>query len=73
MKRLILLGLLFGSLVSFGTEAYFTMENDTFLSNADNDYTHGTGLELVTDNRIHFKLQQNRCDCSVLTKNSPDK
>ena len=73
MKRLIIFGLFLGSLSVFGTEAYFTMENDTFLSNADNDYTHGTGFELVTDNRIHLKLQQNMYAPSDLRLNPPDK
>lgn len=39
-------------------EAYLTMENDTFLAHQDNDYTHGTGLEVV-DCPWHYKVGQN--------------
>lgn len=39
-------------------ETYLTMENDTFLVNQDNDYTHGTKLEAVTDSGFHYMISQ---------------
>lgn len=72
MKKIILGLTILGSICLFATEAYFTMENDTFSVGSDDDYTHGTGLELVTDNRIHFKLQQNMYAPKDLTRNPPD-
>ena len=38
-------------------ETYLTMENDTFLKRADNDYTHGTKLEAI-EAPWHFQLSQ---------------
>ena len=72
MKKIILGLAILGSICLFATEAYFMMENDTFSVGSDDDYTHGTGLELVTDNRIHFKLQQNMYAPKDLTRNPPD-
>ena len=45
-------------LCSYGIESYFTMENDTFLKRADNDYTHGTKLELVDEIGWHYMVSQ---------------
>ena len=40
-------------------QAYLTLENDTFLKKADNDYTHGTEFKYIKDNGWQFKVQQN--------------
>lgn len=42
----------------FSLETILTMENDTFLKRADNDYTHGTKGEVVTDSGLHYMLSQ---------------
>ena len=39
--------------------SYLTLENDTFISHQDNDYTHGTKLEIVdTDSGFHYMGSQ---------------
>ena len=48
------------TLVSFsvsGLETYLTMENDALLKE-DNDYTHGTKGEVVTDDGFHYMVSQ---------------
>lgn len=40
------------------SEFYATMENDIFFHH-DDDYTHGTKFEYVTDSFWHFNIQQN--------------
>ena len=50
--------ILFLCLGAFSMESYFTMENDTFLRRDDSDYTHGTKLELVDENRLHYMISQ---------------
>lgn len=45
------------TLTASGIEAYLTMENDTFSTRHDDDYTHGTKLEVVDGHR-HYMLQQ---------------
>lgn len=59
MKQLLLIFSLLTVLAfpSKGLETYFTMENDCFMSHQDNDYTHGTKLEVV-DRRFHYMLSQ---------------
>ena len=44
--------------VCFSFETYLTMENDTFLKKADNDYTHGTKFEVVDNDGFHYNLSQ---------------
>ena len=44
---------------SMADQAYLTLENDTFLKKADNDYTHGTEFKYIKDNGWQFKVQQN--------------
>ena len=64
-----------GSLQSLAdTEVYLNLENDCFLpaGSPDNDYTHGTGLEIITADRIHFRLLQNIYAPSDLKKCPPD-
>lgn len=46
------------SLSSLGFETYLTMENDTFSAKRDSQYTHGTKIEVVTDNGCHFLASQ---------------
>lgn len=43
---------------SYGLETYLTMENDTFLTHQDNDYTHGTKIEAVDDKGMHYMVSQ---------------
>ena len=52
----------------YALETYLTMENDTFLKNQDNDYTHGTKLEAVTDGGWHYMLSQTMYAPSDLKK-----
>lgn len=40
-----------------GVETYLTLENDSVLKQ-DNDYTHGTKLEAVTDGGLHAMVSQ---------------
>ena len=69
MKQLIGLMLFVGCIMSAsGLETYLTMENDTFLKNADDDYTHGTSLEGVTDRGYHFMLSQTMYAPADLTR-----
>lgn len=58
-KRIVisLIALLFAS-ASFGMGTYLTMENDTFLTRADDDYTHGTKLEFVDNAGLHYMVSQ---------------
>ena len=58
MKRIILSFVLLATGFCYGDGAYLTMENDTFLSRADDDYTHGTKVEYITDSGIHTMLSQ---------------
>ena len=58
LPTLILPCIVMVSMLSVGMDTYFTMENDTFLKRADDDYTHGTKLELVDDARLHYMLSQ---------------
>ena len=50
-------------LASAGSQTSLILENDTFiphrLGGGDHDYTHGTGLEHVSDDFMHYKLGQN--------------
>ena len=46
------------SVCVYGVDAYLTMENDCFLVQQDNDYSHGTGLKIV-DDRWHYSVNQN--------------
>ena len=59
MRRIVLI-LFICAMVSgaYGDGAYLTMENDTFLSRADDDYTHGTKVEYIKDSGIHTMLSQ---------------
>ena len=59
MKKLIMAMAALLLLNSFGgqVESYFTMENDTFLRRDDSDYTHGTGLVLIDEQRFHYVVQ----------------
>lgn len=45
-----------------------TLENDALGGFGDNDFTHGTGFEYITDSKIHFKAGQNMYAPSDLTK-----
>ena len=49
MKNLLVLAAAFSAqFAAYAVDAYFTMENDTFIPHGgDHDYTHGTGLEIV--------------------------
>lgn len=44
-------------IVSFCTELRMTMENDVFIQQ-DDDYTHGTEFEFITDDGWHYVLSQ---------------
>lgn len=44
------------------------LENDALGGFGDNDFTHGTGFEYITDSKIHFKAGQNMYAPSDLTK-----
>lgn len=57
MKRILVI--IFAAITGsgFGIDTYFTMENDAILRN-DNDYTHGTKLEVVDDSGIHYMASQ---------------
>ena len=67
MKSLLFIAALLVAGMSYGLETYLTLENDTFITHADNDYTHGTGLEVI-DDLFHYKLGQNMYAPSDLTK-----
>lgn len=58
MKRITTLITVFVSAVAFGTDVFLQMENDALIQE-DNDYSHGTMLEIIDDYKIHYKLQQN--------------
>lgn len=50
--------------VAVAAQLNFTLENDCFLPDkslgrGDHDYTHGTGIEFIDDNFVHYKLGQN--------------
>jgi len=55
MKKIYVAVLLLIPYSLFAVEAYFTFENDTLLERQDNDYTHGTGLEVVNA-PWHYKV-----------------
>ena len=60
MKKLFLLiTLSILSTTGLALESYLTFENDALISAGDNDFTHGTCLEFVTDQKYHLKLGQN--------------
>ena len=59
MKKLIFTVVSIAAFTVFGLETYFTMENDTFLKRSDNDFSHATKGEVVTDSGLHFMLSQN--------------
>ena len=59
MKKLIFTAVSIAAFTVFGLETYFTMENDTFLKRSDNDFSHATKGEVVTDSGLHFMLSQN--------------
>ena len=64
MKNNIAVCLMLLASVSFGAQFNLTLENDCFLPDkslgkGDHDYTHGTGIEFVDDNFIHYKVGQN--------------
>ena len=58
MKKLVLIFCAMVSLMCYGYGAYLTMENDCFLKNADNDFTHGTKLEFVGNSGMHIMISQ---------------
>ena len=46
---------------AYGSALNMTLENDCFLPDkslgkGDHDYTHGTGIEYVSDDFIHYKV-----------------
>ena len=60
-------------LPSMADQAYLTLENDTFLKKADNDYTHGTEFKYIKDNGWQFKVQQNMYTPSDIKVKEPIK
>lgn len=58
LKKIAALGMLVCCGAVQADRVALTLENDCLLKHADNDYTHGTGLEYVHD-VWHVKLQQN--------------
>lgn len=62
MKRCWIIVFMFIALVvpmcALCIETYLTFENDVFFRE-DNDYTHGTKLEVVSDSGFHYMLSQN--------------
>ena len=68
MKKLLGLLVCLITVSAFGLETRLTMENDTFLKNADNDYTHGTKFEVIDDSGLHFMIEQNMYAPSDLKK-----
>lgn len=68
MKQKLFLITVLLSFVTLSDQFRVTFENDCFLRHADNDYTHGTGFEYVTDNLIHFKIGQNMYTPDDLTR-----
>jgi len=60
MRKLILITLLASVVLpTLALETYLTMENDTFLKRADDDYSHGTKFEVIDSNRVHLMIEQN--------------
>lgn len=58
MKKILLVASVFVAGICYGLETYFTMENDCFCTHSDNDFSHGTGLEVIND-LFHYKIGQN--------------
>ena len=58
MRSLLLSLTLYATGFCYGYVAYFTLENDTLLKRADDDYTNGAKLEYVTDSGIHAMVSQ---------------
>ena len=56
MKQVILLIFTLCVVSVYGVDVYLTMENDVFLQQ-DNDYTHGTALNII-DNNWHYMFSQ---------------
>ena len=58
MKKIIIPFVFISTIICYGDGAYFTLENDTLIKRADDDYTNGAKLEYVTDDGIHAMVSQ---------------
>lgn len=51
--------MMFITSITYSSSVFITIENDALSKSGDNDYTHGTGFEYITDNFMHYKVGQN--------------
>ena len=58
MKKIISISFIFPFVVA-ASQFNAIIENDALMKAGDNDYTHGTGFEYITDSLYHFKVGQN--------------